>query len=533
VKDFGEDKGISRVFEGAASFVRDAIGDVPLVSENDILQPTGGSGSIVLAIEEAAAALPPASNRARVLIHCANGSNRSATVAIALLMDLLSITLQTAALFVKTKHTPTLPLRDNCEQLMAYETSSRGLAHSTLEKGPQFFTARRGSRGSSSRSAVELELPGAVLSFEKYEKMKRMGLPDGAVMGRMQQDRVSDEKIQAFFGGNAAFLAAAAPAAPTAPALVSASTTSSSSAITDSNSVHVICLGDSLTAGHCGLGQEDEPWAGVMAAEVERQHRDHAELFNQTGGIRSGSTWTRIESATVHGCSVGVVGYTSSQLVRLLEESPGILIKQHSGSTREPVGGGVGGGAVVNVVIIMVGTNDIGSALADRSVDPVALLITNLRALHRRCHDAGAATVAVNILESQGVRTHDRLRELHTNANEAIKLEFGAGSHLADGQCRSMFVDMCSELPYDDTHSSFWANDGLHLNAQGYAEFGKRIAPLVAEFIMQHQPQQRVPPPQAPPRSRRRRRQRGGSAAGLSFDQPETEFDYGSDDDGD
>ena len=59
VGDFGTDVGISRVFPTALGFVRSA------------LESPGG----------------------RVLIHCANGSNRSATVAIAVVMDLEALPL--------------------------------------------------------------------------------------------------------------------------------------------------------------------------------------------------------------------------------------------------------------------------------------------------------------------------------------------------------------------------------------------------------------------------------------------------------
>lgn len=49
----------------------------------------------------------------RVLVHCANGSNRSATVTIAVCMDLLDLTLADAWALVCERRTAAAPLADN------------------------------------------------------------------------------------------------------------------------------------------------------------------------------------------------------------------------------------------------------------------------------------------------------------------------------------------------------------------------------------------------------------------------------------
>jgi protein-tyrosine phosphatase len=82
VGDFGTDSGISRVFTDAAEFVRES-------------RAQGGA----------------------CLIHCANGSNRSATVAMAVVMQLSSSTLAAAAAHVKSRHRATCPLQDNRREL--------------------------------------------------------------------------------------------------------------------------------------------------------------------------------------------------------------------------------------------------------------------------------------------------------------------------------------------------------------------------------------------------------------------------------
>ena len=115
VTDFGGDKGIARVFAQAKDFVESAL--------------QRGEAN-------------------KVLVHCANGSNRSATVAIALLMMLplaesdrdeldemgskterspmSQMNLKEAYDLVRRKHSATAPLRDNRMQLVMFEKELRG-----------------------------------------------------------------------------------------------------------------------------------------------------------------------------------------------------------------------------------------------------------------------------------------------------------------------------------------------------------------------------------------------------------------------
>ena len=94
VTDFGGDAGISRVFDQAANFIRKA---------------TLTSGE------------PVAEKGPGILVHCANGSNRSSTVVIACLIILQGLDLKTALDTVKKAHRKTHPLGDNRKQLMEFE----------------------------------------------------------------------------------------------------------------------------------------------------------------------------------------------------------------------------------------------------------------------------------------------------------------------------------------------------------------------------------------------------------------------------
>mmetsp|Transcript_13776 Transcript_13776/g.16401 ORF Transcript_13776/g.16401 Transcript_13776/m.16401 type:complete len:180 (+) Transcript_13776:17-556(+) len=97
VGDFGTDAGISRVFDKAILFAQRC-------------QEENGN----------------------LLIHCANGSNRSSTITIALFMTLFNMTLKESFCHIKNKHSSTNPLKDNRIELMNWEKESLKLTISTM-----------------------------------------------------------------------------------------------------------------------------------------------------------------------------------------------------------------------------------------------------------------------------------------------------------------------------------------------------------------------------------------------------------------
>lgn len=71
--------------------------------------------------EEVVAAPGEPRPRPRLLIHCANGSNRSCTVMIAMMMMLHKLTLKEAYQYVKAKRPSCVPLKDNRAELIKFE----------------------------------------------------------------------------------------------------------------------------------------------------------------------------------------------------------------------------------------------------------------------------------------------------------------------------------------------------------------------------------------------------------------------------
>lgn len=106
VQDFGCDAGISRVFDKAFGFLQRA------KDENK-----------------------------RVLVHCAAGANRSATIVIAWLMHSKQITLAEAWKEIKSKRRGVVPLKDNRLELLNFERSMFKGA-SSFEKDEDFLSSR-------------------------------------------------------------------------------------------------------------------------------------------------------------------------------------------------------------------------------------------------------------------------------------------------------------------------------------------------------------------------------------------------------
>ena len=101
VADFGADAGASRVFPEAIAFARCAVDD-----------------------------------GARLLIHCANGSNRSATVSIAVLMGAFGMSLAQAWAIIHSRRPEAKLLADNRRQLLLFEVACSPGQLPTMVEGP-------------------------------------------------------------------------------------------------------------------------------------------------------------------------------------------------------------------------------------------------------------------------------------------------------------------------------------------------------------------------------------------------------------
>ena len=198
--------------------------------------------------------------------------------------------------------------------------------------------------------------------------------------------------------------------------------------------MRILAIGDSLTAGYC-MPPPFKPWAPVLSKLLPGTPRvDHI------------------------GCS----GWTTSQLVAAAdsasvedvcgEEWPGTRTKLKS--------------AQYDVGIIMGGTNDLAYGVSAKDI------VANLAQLHQMCWDAGASkTVLLSIPPSAGSGN-----PAHGAANDALRA-------WADAQgTKVLFVDSSSLVPFARP-SPLWMMDGLHMTAEGYEQFGTRLADAIAGFV--------------------------------------------------
>merc|ERR1711871_1631015 len=86
------------------------------------------------------------------LVHCANGSNRSATVCVAMVMKLKELTLAQAFAAVLHSRSNIFPLKDNQEALICWERKIYGTVSMRVE---DFATLKRTVRSGKRRAAAE------------------------------------------------------------------------------------------------------------------------------------------------------------------------------------------------------------------------------------------------------------------------------------------------------------------------------------------------------------------------------------------
>jgi len=199
--------------------------------------------------------------------------------------------------------------------------------------------------------------------------------------------------------------------------------------------MRILAIGDSLTAGYC-MPPPFKPWAPVLSKLLPGKP--------QVAHI---------------GCS----GWTTSQLVAAAdsasvhdvcgEEWPGARHKLKS--------------AQYDVGIIMGGTNDLAYGVTAKDI------VANLASLHQMCWDAGAVkTVLLSIPPSAGSGN-----PAHGAANDALRAWADA-----QGASKVLFVDSSSLVPFARP-SPLWMMDGLHMTAEGYEQFGTRLADAIAGFV--------------------------------------------------
>jgi len=206
--------------------------------------------------------------------------------------------------------------------------------------------------------------------------------------------------------------------------------------------------GDSLTAGFPCY----EPYAKSLISKLD------------SSGV----------SAEVVGC--GLCGMTAVEMARGLESEQ---LRDNFGRMGPGLGKLLAEQGPFDLVIIMVGTNDVGGA--QYSAEEV---LASLKKMHKACWAAGTPTVALSVPESTVTGTSQFLqaqRKWHAVNNA---LATWAQSEQGNNQFKGL-VNSARLPAFDHAARSrgLWDPDNLHFSAAGSREFGSKLAPVVAAHL--------------------------------------------------
>eukprot|EP00403_Amphidinium_massartii_P009377 CAMPEP_0178413950 /NCGR_PEP_ID=MMETSP0689_2-20121128/22788_1 /TAXON_ID=160604 /ORGANISM="Amphidinium massartii, Strain CS-259" /LENGTH=262 /DNA_ID=CAMNT_0020035231 /DNA_START=99 /DNA_END=887 /DNA_ORIENTATION=+ len=199
---------------------------------------------------------------------------------------------------------------------------------------------------------------------------------------------------------------------------------------------HVLCYGDSLTAGFCSGGLRFEPYSNALKAALE-----------------------------AHGCAdarvsvCGLSGLTAKQMAADVDSDRVMDVCGHSGMGLRRM---IADQGVPDIVLIMAGTNDIAYRRNAASI------LRDISYLHEICHEYGVPTIAMappSPLQHVRVRVSGLLRTWARASRDCVA-----------------FVDPEKDMVPRST-PGFWEPDCLHMSPLGYHVLGENIAPVVAEKV--------------------------------------------------
>ena len=122
-----------------------------------------------------------------------------------------------------------------------------------------------------------------------------------------------------------------------------------------------------------------------------------------------------------------------------------------------------------DAVVILGGTNDIGTR------ESAADVVDRLKQMFAQVREHGATVVAVTVPQNgfEG-ENYEWLEEARTAVNDALRALF------ADDNADGCLFDLDRAIPHgkragQSEFEEFWASDCLHMSAQGYEEFARKL----------------------------------------------------------
>lgn len=201
----------------------------------------------------------------------------------------------------------------------------------------------------------------------------------------------------------------------------------------------VLCYGDSNTVGFCQNGRRYQPYGQALSDALA-------------------AAWTPCE---VTAC--GLCGLTAKEMV---EEVYSAIIKPRSGPTGKGLARLLEDDGPFDLVVIMAGTNDIGTHL---KTDATQGHVANLHAL---CHEHGVPTVNVAPPQAHSVQW------ARTERQHLADL-MGAWASSSPG----VLLHMDAEELVPRSAISCWELDEIHFSAQGSNTLGRLLAAKIAAVL--------------------------------------------------
>lgn len=202
----------------------------------------------------------------------------------------------------------------------------------------------------------------------------------------------------------------------------------------DDRQRHILLYGDSITAGYCDNGRHFKPYGWALADFLKRQGID---------------------------CRVSICGLSGFSAAQMVDHMNSPVVSDAAGHPGKGLAQILATDGPHDLVVIMAGTNDIGSGA------PATTVLHNVRRLHEVCHAHGVPTIVL----------------APPSANFASKV--GVTKLLADwvqgSETALAYVD-AEELVPRSSHE-LWDPDGTHLSPEGSRTFGQRMVTRILPVL--------------------------------------------------
>ena len=221
----------------------------------------------------------------------------------------------------------------------------------------------------------------------------------------------------------------------------------------------IYCYGDSLTYGMVPSSREAHPYAPYLEQELNN--------FLYKNSMSTSQSYKNNNATIVK--HFGFPGWTATNML------------DHINDANIGICDIIQNNLDITLMIILVGTNDIGTMINSDEMEDVARTIVNsIIELHNRAFTCANNTMKNNFhtlaLGIPGSAFQEQVpiaAELATSINKSIK-EFASSDE------KISYIDF--PVPYEKNGSE-WGRDGLHMSPEGYTLLGKLLAPHV-ELIL-------------------------------------------------